>query len=98
MVGRILEYTAMAANALQDVAAATQIPFLGRVCTLSLAIIPMVRVWKSKGFCILSLIQNAEYQISKRAMPPDCRGNSSFTLHAHDPVCQLGANSISKDA
>jgi hypothetical protein len=42
---KILEYTAVAANALQDVAATTQIPFVDLICTLTLAIIPMVQVW-----------------------------------------------------
>jgi hypothetical protein len=44
---KILQYTAVAANALQDVAAATQIPFLDSFCTLSLKIIPIVQVWQS---------------------------------------------------
>jgi hypothetical protein len=35
------------ANALRDVATASQIPFLGRVCTLTLTIIPMVQVCNS---------------------------------------------------
>ncbi|KAJ7711161.1 hypothetical protein B0H14DRAFT_2645890 [Mycena olivaceomarginata] len=43
IVDRILEYTAVAANALQDVATASQIPFLSRVCTITLSIIPMVQ-------------------------------------------------------
>ncbi|KAJ7796681.1 hypothetical protein B0H14DRAFT_3157858 [Mycena olivaceomarginata] len=50
---KVLEYTVVAANALQDVAAGTQIPFLSRVCTLSLAIIPMVQTTKlQKDRCI----------------------------------------------
>jgi hypothetical protein len=40
----ILEYTTVAARALEDVANATQIPFLNSVCTLSLTIIPIVEV------------------------------------------------------
>jgi hypothetical protein len=44
IVDKILQYTVVAANALQDVAAATQIPFLNSVCTLSLTIIPIVQV------------------------------------------------------
>ncbi|KAF7356050.1 CTLH domain-containing protein [Mycena venus] len=42
-VDKILDYTEVAANALQEVATAAQIPFLGTVCTLTLAIIPMVQ-------------------------------------------------------
>jgi hypothetical protein len=34
-VDKILQYTAVAVNALHDVAAATQIPFLESFCTLS---------------------------------------------------------------
>jgi hypothetical protein len=44
-IDKILQYTTIAANALHDVAAATQIPFLDGFCTLSLAIIPIVQVW-----------------------------------------------------
>jgi hypothetical protein len=46
---RILEYITVVANALRDVATrtASQIPFLGRVCTLTLTIIPMVQVCNS---------------------------------------------------
>jgi hypothetical protein len=36
-------------NALHDVATVTRIPFLSSVCTLSLAIIPMVQVRRSGG-------------------------------------------------
>jgi hypothetical protein len=43
-VGNILEYTIVAANALQDVAVATQIPLMSRVCTLALKIVPMAQV------------------------------------------------------
>ncbi|KAJ7799607.1 hypothetical protein B0H14DRAFT_3491427 [Mycena olivaceomarginata] len=42
-VDKILDYTASAASALQDVANATQIPFLGSVCSLSLTVIPIVQ-------------------------------------------------------
>lgn len=49
--GRLLEYTVVAANALQDVAGATHIPFLSKVSTLTLAIIPMVQVRNSHIPC-----------------------------------------------
>jgi hypothetical protein len=42
--GNILEYTIVAANALQDVAVAAQIPFMSRICTLALKIVPMAQV------------------------------------------------------
>jgi hypothetical protein len=45
ILDKILDYTVTAANALQDVADTTQIPFLGSVCSLSLTIIPIVQVW-----------------------------------------------------
>jgi hypothetical protein len=41
---KILQYTTVAANALHDVATATQIPFLEIFCTLSLTTIPIVQV------------------------------------------------------
>ncbi|KAF8184655.1 hypothetical protein K438DRAFT_1974447 [Mycena galopus ATCC 62051] len=50
---QILEYTAAAANALQDVATASGIPFLGCVCNLTLGIVPMIQETKfHKGRCL----------------------------------------------
>ncbi|KAJ7857197.1 hypothetical protein B0H13DRAFT_2357044 [Mycena leptocephala] len=43
-VDKILQYTAVAADALQDVADRTRIPFLDSVCTLTLTIIPVVQM------------------------------------------------------
>jgi hypothetical protein len=43
-VDNILEYTATAANALRDIAAALQLPFVGRLCTLTLEIVSVVLV------------------------------------------------------
>jgi hypothetical protein len=43
-VEKILEYTMVAADALQEVTILTQIPFLGQICTLTSTIIPMVQV------------------------------------------------------
>ncbi|KAJ7700593.1 hypothetical protein B0H14DRAFT_3173785 [Mycena olivaceomarginata] len=43
-VDKILEYTPAAGNVLQEVAGATQIPFLERICTFTSTIIPMVQV------------------------------------------------------
>ncbi|KAJ7813633.1 hypothetical protein B0H13DRAFT_2368582 [Mycena leptocephala] len=42
-VDKIFQYTAVAANCLQDIAATAQIPFLDSVCTISLTIIPIVQ-------------------------------------------------------
>ena len=61
-VNKILAYTAVAANALEDIAAATHIPFLSRVCTLALTIIPMVQVYNREKYLVFVVfIQNAEY-------------------------------------
>ncbi|KAJ7452936.1 hypothetical protein FB451DRAFT_1374015 [Mycena latifolia] len=49
----ILQYTCVAADALQDVSAAAQIPFLKSVCSLSTAIIPMIENTKfQKDRCL----------------------------------------------
>ncbi|KAJ7765111.1 hypothetical protein B0H14DRAFT_3593245 [Mycena olivaceomarginata] len=40
---RIFDYTSVAANALHDIATASQIPFLARVSTITLTIVPMVQ-------------------------------------------------------
>jgi hypothetical protein len=54
-VDKILQYTAVAANALKEVTSVTQIPFLDSVCTLSLTIIPIVQVWQlDSEFHVLS--------------------------------------------
>jgi hypothetical protein len=42
---KTLQDTIVTANALQDVVATTQIPFVDSVCALSLAIITIVQVW-----------------------------------------------------
>ncbi|KAJ7789839.1 hypothetical protein B0H14DRAFT_3161809 [Mycena olivaceomarginata] len=42
-VDKILEYTLAAGNVLQEVAGATKIPFLERICTFTSTIIPMVQ-------------------------------------------------------
>jgi hypothetical protein len=44
---KLLQYTAVAADAFHNVAVATRIPFLNSVCTLSLTLIPLVKVWHS---------------------------------------------------
>ncbi|KAJ7793486.1 hypothetical protein B0H13DRAFT_2393659 [Mycena leptocephala] len=52
-LNKILQYTTVAANALRDVAAATQIPFLESFCTLSLTVIPIVQATKfQKDRCL----------------------------------------------
>ncbi|KAJ7053571.1 hypothetical protein C8F01DRAFT_1375137 [Mycena amicta] len=44
----ILEYTRAAAEALRDVATSTSIPFLGTVCSISIALIPVVQNVKAQ--------------------------------------------------
>jgi hypothetical protein len=41
-----LQCSAVAANALHDIAAVTQIPFLDRFSMLFLTVIPIVQVWQ----------------------------------------------------
>jgi hypothetical protein len=90
-VDKILEYTAVVANSLRDVAAATQIPFLGKVCALALGIIPMVQVWHChRDFIFHCLIRNAGQQVPKEPLPPGCRGDSSSALCIDEPVHPLG--------
>ncbi|KAF7344728.1 NB-ARC domain-containing protein [Mycena venus] len=59
---RLLDYAAVAANTLRDVATASQIPFLARVCTITLTIIPMVentRFQRERCLCILEEIHHS---------------------------------------
>jgi hypothetical protein len=46
-VDKILQYTAVAADTLQDIANTSQIPFLDSVCTLVLTIVSIVQVHMS---------------------------------------------------
>ncbi|KAF8207408.1 hypothetical protein K438DRAFT_1962333 [Mycena galopus ATCC 62051] len=56
---RIRNYTVVAAKALQDVAEATGIPFVARVCALTLEIVPLVQqVQKERCLQIMDLIQH----------------------------------------
>jgi hypothetical protein len=40
----VLQYTVVAANALQDLGKASQIPFVGTVCSLTLAVVSLIQV------------------------------------------------------
>ncbi|KAJ6527116.1 hypothetical protein B0H19DRAFT_1275427 [Mycena capillaripes] len=61
-VDEIVEYTIVAAKALQDVAVAMQIPFLNRVCTLCLALAPIVQNTKiQKERCLLMVEEIHEF-------------------------------------
>ena len=59
---KVLEYTSTVAKVLQDVA--SQIPFVNRVCGLTLTILPMVQVWYLDRNSNLKLIgiQNTRFQ------------------------------------
>jgi hypothetical protein len=50
---KLLNYTVVAANGLQQVAGLTQIPFLDRISTLTLTIIPMMQVWHLRDMNML---------------------------------------------
>jgi hypothetical protein len=85
---RILDYAAVAANVLHDVATASGIPFLNRVCTVTLTIIPMVQVCNLDFFSIL--LCNCKCRI------PGSNGKDVFVLwrgfitrSVHLRVCQF---------
>ncbi|KAJ7323044.1 P-loop containing nucleoside triphosphate hydrolase protein [Mycena albidolilacea] len=63
-VDRILQYTAVAADALQDVASTAHIPFLDTVCTLVLTIVPIVQAIKSQKDRCLSMMENVHRLLS----------------------------------
>jgi hypothetical protein len=86
---KILQYTTVAANALHDVAAATQIPFLDSFCTLSLTIIPIVQVWQSNSQFLCWFNDIVGHKISKGPMPPHDGGHSPVALCSHEPVHSL---------
>jgi hypothetical protein len=52
---KILQYTAVVADTLRDVADTSQIPFLDSVCTLVLTIVPIVQVRLSDNDSMLRL-------------------------------------------
>jgi hypothetical protein len=87
---KILQYTAVATNALHDVAAATQIPFLESFCTLSLTIIPVVQVWQLDSESLSWLTDIVDHKISNGPMPSHDGGHSPVALCSHEPVQLLG--------
>jgi hypothetical protein len=86
----ILQYTAVASNALQDLATATQIPFLNSISTLSSTIIPIVQVWPSNRQLHISSHEILGNEISKGPMPWHDGRDSPVALHSHEPVHPLG--------
>ncbi|KAJ7873790.1 hypothetical protein B0H14DRAFT_3131133, partial [Mycena olivaceomarginata] len=60
---RILEYTAVAANALRDVATAFQIPLLSGVCNLTLMIIPVVQNIKFRRERCLHIVEEIHHSL-----------------------------------
>lgn len=102
VLDNIVDYTAVAAKTLQDIVVVTQIPFLDGVCTLSLTIILIVQVWKSRSGSVSNylsvLIWKADYQVSEGKMHPDPRGDSSGAMCTRRLVHPLGGHSIFEDA
>ncbi|KAJ7107048.1 hypothetical protein C8R44DRAFT_885717 [Mycena epipterygia] len=59
----ILQYTLVATNALHDLSAARQIPFLGSVCSITLEIIPIVQNAKSQKERCLEMVEEIHHLI-----------------------------------
>ncbi|KAJ7603880.1 hypothetical protein DFH06DRAFT_1255947 [Mycena polygramma] len=72
---KILQYTTVAAGALQDIAAATQIPFLDTVCSLSGSIISLVQNTTSQKERFLRVLEEIHHSLCALA---------SFCIHAED--------------
>ncbi|KAJ7328694.1 hypothetical protein DFH08DRAFT_967114 [Mycena albidolilacea] len=60
-VDKILEYTVEAVTGLQEIAEATRIPFLERICTLALTIVPMVQSTKFQKDRCLRIIEDIHH-------------------------------------
>ncbi|KAF7333982.1 hypothetical protein MSAN_02400300 [Mycena sanguinolenta] len=58
---KILPYTTVAATALQGLAGANRIPFIGRLCTLALSIIPMVENTKFQKDRCLRILEDIHH-------------------------------------
>jgi hypothetical protein len=88
LVESILKYTWIAANALQDVAGATQIPFLVSVCSLSASLVPLIQVCAIPHFSktIISLcgstFQNTKFQRERCLRMLECVHKSLCALLA----------------
>ncbi|KAF7366166.1 hypothetical protein MVEN_00493600 [Mycena venus] len=54
----VLQYTVVAANALFDLGKAAQIPFVGTVCSLTLAVIPLIQNTKSQKAQCLHMVED----------------------------------------
>ncbi|KAJ7831321.1 hypothetical protein B0H14DRAFT_2515376 [Mycena olivaceomarginata] len=61
---KILEYTVVTANGLQQVARLTRIPFLDRICTLALTIIPMIQNTKFQKERCLRIVEDIHHFLS----------------------------------
>ncbi|KAJ6533795.1 hypothetical protein DFH09DRAFT_125089 [Mycena vulgaris] len=57
----ILQYTVVAANALQELSAAKQIPFLKSVCTLSASIVPLIETARFQKDRSLRMMHDIHY-------------------------------------
>jgi hypothetical protein len=86
-VDRVLQYTAVAADALQDVANTAQIPFLDTVCTLVLKIVPIAQVRQShSAHSMSSLNVIGGHKVSKRSMSLHDGKDSPITLRTYELV------------
>jgi hypothetical protein len=84
----VLQYTVVAANALRDLGNATQIPFIVPVCSLALAVVPLIQVGNWQYSVVTLPHRNGlEYQISEGTMPSDGRRYSSCALCIDGSLC-----------
>ncbi|KAF7344740.1 NB-ARC domain-containing protein [Mycena venus] len=88
-VDRILEYTSVAANTLHNVATASQIPFLGRVCTLTLTIIPMVQSTRFQRERCLRIVEEIHHSLCAL---------TSLSIHSDDIQAPKMLDQIAKYA
>ncbi|KAF8207388.1 hypothetical protein K438DRAFT_1962313 [Mycena galopus ATCC 62051] len=61
ILDKTLDYTVVVVNALRDVAAATQIPFVSNACTLTLRIIPMLQNTKFQKDRCLRIVEDIHH-------------------------------------
>ncbi|KAF8207366.1 hypothetical protein K438DRAFT_1962295 [Mycena galopus ATCC 62051] len=61
ILAKTLDYTVVVANALRDVASATQVPFVSNACTLTLRIIPMLQNTKFQKDRCLRIVEDIHH-------------------------------------
>jgi hypothetical protein len=89
-VDKILQYTAVAADTLQQVANTSQIPFLDSVCTVVLTIVPIVQVRQSDNAFHVASERVVGHEVSKRPRPLDDGKDSPAALCTHELVHLFG--------